>query len=88
MIGIYKIANKVDNKVYIGQASNLEKRLSEHKQVRRQTIDNYINVLGVENFTFEILEQCSLEELDSKEQYYVDKYNAKDKDKGYNWQDG
>lgn len=31
------------------------------------TIDDYINVLGKENFNFEILEECSLDELDKKE---------------------
>lgn len=88
MIGIYKITNKQNGKVYIGQASNLEKRISEHKQVRRQTIDNYINVLGLENFNFEIIEECAQDELDEKERYYIEKYDAKNKDKGYNWQDG
>lgn len=33
MIGIYKITNKIDGKVYIGQSDNLERRLSEHKHV-------------------------------------------------------
>ena len=30
MIGIYKIYNNLDNKVYIGQTKNLEKRFSQH----------------------------------------------------------
>lgn len=86
MIGIYKITNKNDGKVYIGQASNIERRISEHKQARQQTIDNYINCLGVENFSFEILEECSIEELDVKEQEYIEKYDSQNN--GYNIQQG
>ena len=64
MIGIYKITNKQNGKSYIGQATNIERRIAEHKQTRTQTIDNYINVLGVDNFDFEIIEECPLEDFD------------------------
>ena len=86
MIGIYKITNKNNGKVYIGQSNNIEKRLSEHKQKRTMTIDEYINILGVENFTFEVLEECALNELDIKEQQYIQKYNSQED--GYNIQKG
>ncbi len=86
MIGIYKITNKLNGKTYIGQTDNIERRLAEHKQKRKQTIDNYINVIGVENFDFEIIEECNIEELDEKEQYYINKYDTKEN--GYNYQDG
>jgi group I intron endonuclease len=86
MIGIYKITNKNDGKVYIGQSENIERRLSEHKQKRNETIDDYINVLGVENFDFEIIEECDLDELDNKEQEYIMKYDSREN--GYNIQNG
>jgi len=86
MIGIYKITNKQNGKVYIGQASNIERRLREHRQRRTQTIDNYINVLGVDNFTFEVLEECNADELDMKEQQYIDIYDSINN--GYNYQSG
>jgi group I intron endonuclease len=86
MIGIYKITNKKTGKVYIGQSDNVERRLSEHKQKRTQTIDNYINVLGVENFDFEILEECNLEDLELKEREYIKEYNSQIE--GYNIQEG
>lgn len=66
MIGIYKITNKQNGKTYIGQSNDIERRLKEHQQTRLITIDDYINVLGKENFNFEILEECSLDELDKK----------------------
>ena len=31
MIGIYKITNKINNKCYIGQSVNVERRWHEHK---------------------------------------------------------
>lgn len=86
MIGIYKITNKIDGKVYIGQATNLLKRLSEHKRKRTLTIDDYISFLGVENFDFSILEECSEKELNEKEQFYIQQYNSQKN--GYNIQKG
>lgn len=86
MIGIYKITNKNNGKIYIGQSNNVEKRISEHKQKRTMTIDEYINVLGVENFDFEILEECNKEELDKKEQEYIKYFNSQEE--GYNIQKG
>lgn len=86
MIGIYKITNKNNGKVYIGQSNNVERRLSEHKQKRTQTIDNIINVLGVENFDFEIAEECNQDDLDKKEKEYIEKYDSVSN--GYNIQKG
>lgn len=86
MIGIYKITNKKNGKIYIGQATDVDRRISEHKQRRTQTIDNYINCLGVDNFDFEIIEECSKDELDSREQFYIQKFNTQKN--GYNIQNG
>lgn len=57
MQGIYKITNKDNGKVYIGQASNVKERISEHKKERFIPIDMWINMIGVEHFDFEILEE-------------------------------
>ena len=86
MIGIYKITNKENGKTYIGQSNNIERRISEHKKNRKLTIDDYINVLGVDCFDFEVLEECACEELDKKEQEYIQKYNSIEE--GYNHQIG
>ena len=86
MIGIYKITNKENGKVYIGQATDINRRLSEHKKKRSITIDDYINVLGIDKFTYEIVEECSKEELDEKEKYYINFYDSQKQ--GYNIQAG
>ena len=42
--GIYKITNKENGKVYIGQSNNCERRLSEHRQEKFVPIDYIINI--------------------------------------------
>lgn len=90
MQGIYKITNKDNNKVYIGQASNLKERISEHKKERFVPIDMWINMIGVEHFDFEILEEGHFNqtELDEKEREYIKLYESQNKEKGQNKQDG
>lgn len=79
MIGIYKITNINNNKVYIGQSNNLERRYKEHfiwNLNNKQYIDELIQDLGKENFSFEIIEECELEVLDEKEKYWIEYYNS------------
>lgn len=86
MQGIYKITNKLNNMVYIGQASDLKERLSQHKQKRFIPIDMWINMIGVENFDFEVIEEGPDIDLNEREQYYIKYYNSQKT--GYNKQDG
>ena len=84
MIGIYKVTNKVNNKSYIGQSIDILRRFKEHhtnpfeennpanKSIFYQAIRKY----GIENFSFEILEECSIEELNEKEEYWIKYYNT------------
>jgi len=81
MIGIYKIIDKDDpTKFYVGQSNDIERRIKEHIQKSykqsRIPFDDYINQRGKENFTFEVLEECSLNELNEKERYWIQKLNA------------
>lgn len=84
MIGIYKITNKVNGKIYIGQSINIEKRIHEHfwkasceKDVSFNSILHIaIRKYGKEQFITEVLEECSVEELDDKEKYYIHYYNS------------
>lgn len=75
MIGIYKITNSLTGKHYIGQSNNIERRLAEHKR-GTQLIDKEIQRLGEENFTFEIIEECSLSDLNEREEYWIAYYNS------------
>lgn len=73
--GIYKITNKINNKSYIGQSVHIEIRWREHIR-KGNLIHKAIKKYGVNNFTFEILEECKINELNEKEEYYIKKYNT------------
>ena len=77
MIGIYKITYLKDGRCYIGQSVNLENRIKQHKRCEGQShIHNAIKKYGIENFSFEIIEECSLKALDEREQYWIKYYNS------------
>lgn len=90
MIGIYKITNKANNKIYIGQSIHIEKRWSEHRSYYMDTntpLYNAIQKYGLNNFNFEVIEECAVSELDNKEIYYINYYNSQVPN-GYNIQRG
>lgn len=96
--GIYKITNQINGKVYIGQSIDIKDRWQEHKrEAFKQDSYKYnyplyqaIRKYGLENFTFEILEECLFEELNQKEIEYISLYESypPDNGKGYNQNPG
>lgn len=83
MIGIYQIKNKVNGKVYIGQSVDIERRFNSHKNSNEDhPLYRGFKKYGIDNFSFEIIEECLVSELNDKEIYYIDFYNSYDK--GYN----
>lgn len=78
--GIYKYQNKINGHIYIGQSVNIEKRYAQHLYDAYNrpitTIDIAINKYGINNFTFEIVEECSVKELNNKEIYWIDFYDS------------
>lgn len=84
MIGIYKITNIQTNKAYIGQAINLNRRWTDHKaRAYYQDSGEYnsplhqsIRKYGLENFTFEILEECTTDIIDEREIYWIKELNT------------
>ena len=86
--GIYKLTNTKNNKIYIGQAVDLAARWKDHIKAGLG-IDTPNNMLytamlkdGVENFTFEVLEECERGQLNDREKYYIAFYRAQEW--GYN----
>jgi group I intron endonuclease len=78
MIGIYKITNP-KGKIYIGQSKNVHRRILAHKNLNSNKcvlVYNSIKKYGVENHTFELIEECKLEELNGRELYWTKYHNA------------
>ena len=89
MIGIYKITNKLNGKAYVGQSNDIERRFKEHQQKgesSRIPLDVAIQKYGKDNFIYEVIEECSLEELNQKEQYWIATLNTVKN--GYNCSEG
>lgn len=78
--GIYKIENKINGKIYIGQSVDVFRRLKKHLWDINKDNNTYLaralNRYGIENFTYEIIEICSPEELDEKEINYIKQYHS------------
>ena len=80
--GIYKITNNINNKCYIGQAKDITERWKVHRRPSTWK-DNSNKILykafkkyGIENFTFEIIKECNVDELDRLEIYYIAEFDS------------
>lgn len=89
MIGIYCFTSP-SGKKYIGQSRDIFKRKTSHKSdwntghggclYLHRAFDKY----GFDQFGFEVLEECSIEELNSREQFWIQNLKTNDKNFGYN----
>lgn len=94
--GIYKLTCNITNKLYIGKAINIRKRINNHKCMSRCLnskghLQRAIVKYGWDSFTVEILETVNEfdktkdnEELLKRESYYIELFDSTNKDKGYN----
>lgn len=95
MIGIYKITNLINGNCYIGQSINIKQRWKNHKKDAfwedgpeyEYPLYKAMRKYGIENFAFDVLEECPQEELNEKEIFYIKKYNTY-KGRGYNQSEG
>ena len=84
MIGIYKITNLLSGETYIGQSTDIEQRFREHIYHSESYVDEKIHEIGVENFGFEVVELCEQNQLDLREDYYINFYKSNVPGYGYN----
>ena len=79
---IYKIANDINDKVYVGQTrQKLNKRINRHifdsKKGSETYIHKAIRKYGWEHFKVEVLEDnIPLENLNEREIFWTNKFNA------------
>jgi len=94
MIGIYCIRNIINNKVYIGQSVDIKRRWRGHRYDLNSNKHPNVhlqyawNKYGKESFEFKVIHECSEDELDELEKYYIKLYNATDDKFGYCQKDG
>lgn len=78
MIGIYKITSP-SNKIYVGQSINIEKRFKSYSKLhcyQQYKLYNSLKKYGYKQHIFEILEECTIEQLNIKERYWQDYYDV------------
>lgn len=85
---VYKITNKINGKIYIGQTNNLKRRIQEHKHDKRR--DKYlyraIKKYGWDSFTVDILYYG--ENYNEEEKKWIEFYDSRNREKGYNITEG
>ena len=90
--GIYKITNLINNKVYIGQSVEIERRWQKHKNYYKNKENHKYKIYramykyGIENFSFEIIEICQPKQLNERQIYWISYYNSLQN--GYNMTSG
>ena len=89
-MGIYKITNKVNNKIYIGQSQDIITRIKGHKNTLKANthfnlhLQRAYNKYGIDNFIYEIKEECNEDIINNREFYWINFYNSTDRFYGYN----
>ena len=83
MAYIYKITNIINDKIYIGKTSQtIEKRWKEHcsdylrRNEEKRPLYSAMKKYGIQNFKIEEIEQCTSEEANEKEKYWIEYYNS------------
>lgn len=91
---IYKITNRINGKVYIGQTNlpSIQDRFDSHVKKANCHVNRYLydamNHYGVDNFSIEEIEHCEKDELDEREIFWIAHYQSNDKNFGYNMTSG
>lgn len=82
--GIYKITEIATQKCYVGQSLNIADRWRQHikrgigaEAPTRNKLYPIMLSVGVENFTFELIEDCEKERLDEREKFWQEYFEAR-----------
>lgn len=76
-VGIYAICRIGSNDRYVGQSVNIEKRWGDHRRLleagksHSPALQEAWNYYGEQSFTFVVLEECSEDDLDAREQFHM-----------------
>lgn len=83
--GIYKITNTQNQMCYVGQAVDVSNRWKQHikrgigaETPTKNKLYPVMMEVGVENFTFELIEECVPAQLNEREKYWQEFFKAKE----------
>lgn len=96
IIGVYRIKCLADEKVYIGQSTNIKQRWKDHIiRLKENKHDNkYLqrawNKYGPDSFVFSVLEECpkDFEGLNGREVFWINHFHALNRNYGFNLASG
>ena len=71
IVCIYKITNTITGDFYIGQTIDFHERQIQHKREPQPKMREDVEKYGWDAFKFEIVEECSRENLAERESYYI-----------------
>lgn len=81
--GIYKITRIKTGEVYIGMSTNVHDRWQQHSKtafncgtISHSTLHTVLKKDGIENFTWELLEEVPKDKLREREKYYINFYES------------
>jgi len=72
MIYIYMMSSKMGPKTYVGSTNDMVKRKYVHKNNSKCTSGILIEEYGWDNIIFTVLEECTVEQRNECEQYWID----------------
>lgn len=81
--GVYGIFSKIDDRVYIGSATNFDLRKKTHFDKLKSNVhvnkplQNFVNKYGIENVEFVVLAKCPSEYCIKLEQFFLDNFENK-----------
>ena len=83
--GIYKITRLKTGEIYVGKSTDIKKRWTEHAKtaygvgtIAHSILHTTIKKDGIENFTFELLEEVPKDKLTEREKYWITFYGSKE----------
>lgn len=87
MIGIYKITSP-SGRVYVGQSIDCDRRFKDYfnyGKFKNQTrLYNSFTKYGVGSHKFEVVEECSIDNLNERERYWQEYYDVLCQNRGLN----
>ena len=83
--GIYKITCIKTGEIYIGKSVDVKSRIQQHCKsafncgtIAHSLLHTKMKQYGIENFTFELVEQVPKEQLSEREKFFINFYQAKE----------